>query len=343
MGLSYLYEPQAVYRGMRALWPRAASLSYTDTITAQRHHQHKSYEGNRIALMIYAVVDRNRLAAREERIMRLWLLGNGSKPGVAEWAERFRQRLQSVCTITAFDLSGQGDLSQTEADLALVVGGDGAILRAARQMGYQQRPVLGVNLGRLGFLAEVSPEEFLAQLDELISGRFRVTKHVMYECTITGPDQQRTALGLNEIVVYNGPPFRLIEIELYVEDELAARYGGDGFILSTPIGSTAHNLSAGGPILHQELAAFVVTFICPHMLTNRSLVDRADKTYRIRIPRAGPGTTLILDGQDLVPLSSQHTITVRQAPVWFQLVHLPSHRYYRTLRDKLHWSLSPPG
>ncbi|MCS7166890.1 MAG: NAD(+)/NADH kinase [Gemmatales bacterium] len=275
--------------------------------------------------------------------MRLWLFGNGAKPGVAEWAERLRDALQHVCTITAFDLTGQSDLSQSEADLALVVGGDGAILRAARQMGYRQRPVLGVNLGRLGFLAEVSPHELLAQLDQLVAGKFRVSRHVMYECTVTGPELQRTTLGLNEIVIYHGPPFRLIEIELYVEGELAARYGGDGFILSTPIGSTAHNLSAGGPILHQELAAFVVTFICPHMLTNRSLVDRADKTYCIRLPKAGPGTTLILDGQDSIPVSSQHTITVRQAPVWFQLVHLPGHSYYRTLRDKLHWSLSPPG
>lgn len=272
--------------------------------------------------------------------MRIWLLGNGAKPGAAEWAERLRSALASVCTITAFDLTGQADLSQSEADLALVVGGDGAILRAARQMGYRQRPVLGLNLGRLGFLAEVPPEEFLAQLDHLLQGRFSVTQHVMYECTVTGPEIRRTALGLNEIVIYNGPPFRLIEIELYVEDELAARYGGDGFILSTPIGSTAHNLSAGGPILHQELAAFVMTFICPHMLTHRSLVDRADKTYRICVPRCGTGTTLILDGQEMIPLSPDHVITVRQAPVSFQLVHLPEHSYYRTLRDKLHWSLS---
>lgn len=275
--------------------------------------------------------------------MRIWLLGNGAKPGVADWAERLRSALSSVCTITAFDLTGQSDLSQSEADLALVIGGDGAILRAARQMGYRQRPVLGLNLGRLGFLAEVQPEEFLSQLDQWLAGRFSVTRHVMYECTVIGPDMQQTALGLNEIVVYNGPPFRLIEIELYIEEELAARYSGDGFILSTPIGSTAHNLSAGGPILHQELAAFVVTFICPHMLTNRSLVDRADKTYRIRVPRCGAGTTLILDGQEMIAISPEHTLTVRQAPVWFQLVHLPGHSYYRTLRDKLHWSLSFAG
>jgi NAD+ kinase len=275
--------------------------------------------------------------------MRIWLLGNGAKPGVAEWAERLRAALQPVCSITAMDLTGQLDLSQSEADLALVIGGDGAILRAARQMGYRQRPVLGLNLGRLGFLAEVAPEECLAQLENLLAGRYTVTKHVMYECTVAAPNLQRTVLGLNDVVIYHGPPFRLIEIELCVEDELAARYSGDGFILSTPIGSTAHNLSAGGPILHQELAAFVVTFICPHMLTNRSLVDRADKTYRLRVLRCTSGTTLILDGQEMIPLTPEYVITVRQAPVWFQLVHLPSRSYYRTLRDKLHWSLSPPN
>jgi NAD+ kinase len=272
--------------------------------------------------------------------MKIWLLGNGARPGVAEWAERIRALLGE--RVTVFDLTGQADLAQSEADVALVIGGDGAILRAARQMAYRQRPVLGLNLGRLGFLAEVSPQEFLQHPEQLLAGQFSVSRHVMYECTVTSPADQRTILGLNEIVIYHGPPFHLIEIELYVEEELAARYSGDGFILSTPIGSTGHNLSAGGPILHQELAAFVVTYICPHMLTNRSLVDRADKSYRIRVPRCGPGTTLILDGQEIVPLSPQHTITVRQAPVWFQLVHLPGRSYYRTLRDKLHWS-TPPG
>jgi NAD+ kinase len=147
---------------------------------------------------------------------------------------------------------------------------------------------------------------------------------------------------LNEIVVYAGPPFHLIDIELAIDGELVSSFSGDGLIVSTPVGSTAHNLSAGGPILHQELPAFVITQICPHLLTNRSLVDRADKTYTIRLRRATTGTTLIVDGQELLPLTTEHRVTLRQAPVQFQLIKVPSRGYYRTLRDKLHWS-APPG
>jgi NAD+ kinase len=208
-------------------------------------------------------------------------------------------------------------------------------------MGYRQTPVLGINLGRLGFLADLSPEELRTVFPRVVQGEYRVTQHLMFECLLEGPGESRTFLGLNEIAVQTGPPFQIIDLDLIINGETVSRYSGDGLIVSTPIGSTAHSLSAGGPILGQELRAFVITPICPHALTSRPVVDSADKVYTIAIQRASPGVTLVIDGQEHVPLTPAHRLTVRKAPVTFQLVKVPGRSYYQTLRDKLHWGTQP--
>jgi NAD+ kinase len=278
--------------------------------------------------------------------MRILVLGNANKPGVKEEAQRLLPVLQQHADIAAIDLYREKDLAQVRADLAIVLGGDGAILRAARQMGYHQTPVLGVNLGKLGFLADLSPEELLQAFPCVARGEYRVTRHLMFECTVepadpTAPAPPGPCLGLNEVVVQAGFPFHMIEVELSMDGEIVSRFSGDGFILSTPIGSTAHNLSAGGPILGQELMSFVLTPICPHSLTTRPVVDSADKTYIIEVRRAAGGTSLIVDGQDIIPVTVGHRITVRKAPVQFGLVKVPGRSYYQTLRDKLRWGTQP--
>src|SRR5213079_1011235 len=162
---------------------------------------------------------------------------------------------------------------------------------------------------------------------------------VMYECVIEDPDGSPPPcfLGLNEVVVHAGPPFHMIDLDLVVDGETVSRFSGDGLILSTPVGSTGHNLSAGGPILGQELPAFVVTPICPHTLTNRPVVESADKVYTIDVQRDTPGTALIVDGQEIHPIRTGQRVTIRKAPVSFQLVKVPGRSYYQTLRDKLQW------
>jgi len=272
--------------------------------------------------------------------MRIFLLGNGTKPRVPLVAETLLPLLKEHCEIVVYDLAQQVDLSQHVADIALVLGGDGAILRAARQMGYRQVPVLGVNLGKLGFLADLSPEEVRTHLASLLRGEFTVTHHLMFECLVEGPAEHRAFLGLNETVVRSAT-HHLIDIDLTIDGALVATFSGDGLILSTPVGSTAHNLSAGGPILRQDLEAFVITPICPHTLTYRPLVDGADRIYTIQVLR-GSGGVLVVDGQYFVPLSLEHRVTFRKAPVRFQLIKVPGQGYYRTLRDKLHWG-APPG
>jgi NAD+ kinase len=274
--------------------------------------------------------------------MRIFVLGNASRPGVSEEAERLLPFLSATCCeVVVFDLRGATELPSEGADLALVLGGDGAILRAARQMGYRQTPVLGVNLGTLGFLADLSPEQLREAWPRVLQGEFRVTKHLMFECLVETPERQDTYLGLNEVSVHTGPPFHLIELDLLVDGQVVATIGGDGLIIATPIGSTAHSLSAGGPIVGQALQAFAITPINPHSLTMRPVVVSADEVFTIVPRRLSAGSALVIDGQTMLPLSPGHRVTVRRAPVSFQLVKVPGHNYYQTLRDKLRWGTGP--
>jgi NAD+ kinase len=273
--------------------------------------------------------------------LRLLILGNGQKPRVRKEAERLLPFFREHAQIVLVDLEQEQDLSKVQADIALVLGGDGAILRAARQMGYHQVPVLGVNLGKLGFLADLSPKDVCDCFPQVVRGDYRVTRHLMLECIVESPAASQTFLGLNEITVQAGAPFHMIDLDLSVDDEPVSRFSGDGLILSTPIGSTAHSLSAGGPILGQELSAFVITPICPHALTARPVVESADKTYTISIGQAGDGTWLVIDGQEVVELTHEHRVIVRRAPVTFGLVKVAGRSYYQTLRDKLRWGTPP--
>jgi NAD+ kinase len=223
-------------------------------------------------------------------------------------------------------------------------------------MGYRQVPAIGVNLGKLGFLAEVDPTEFPTALESLLAGDYQVVEHLMFECSVRpGPAARTTALrrsrqkaheaaagkllGLNEVVIQTGPPYHMFDIELVIDGEPITTYSADGLIVSTPVGSTAHSLAAGGPIVRQDLSAFVITPICPHTLTNRPLVDSSDKTYELIVRQ--PGATLVVDGQIQIPLAAGAAVTVHAAPVSFRLIKLPGHSFYRRLRTKLSWSGQP--
>jgi NAD+ kinase len=274
--------------------------------------------------------------------MNLYVLGNAQRKGVVEEANRLLPWLGQFCQVVLVDLHQQADLTAAPpADLALVLGGDGAILRAARQMGYHQVPVLGVNLGRLGFLADLDPEQLRDCFPQVVAGDFRVTRHLMFECLIEGDEAARTCLGLNEVAFHVLPPFHLLELDLQVDGEAVAKFHGDGLIISTPVGSTGHSLSAGGPILNQELDAFVITPICPHAISYRPVVDSADKVYTVALGEHSQEAALIVDGQQVLPLTPRQRVLVRRAPVTFGLVKVRGHSFYQTLRDKLRWGTLP--
>ncbi len=229
-----------------------------------------------------------------------------------------------------------------KADLAVVLGGDGAILRACRGFGLKQLPIVGINLGRLGFLADLSPDEFRSGIERLESRDYRVVHHLMFECEHrSASGLSRTYLGLNEAAIHSAGSLSMIDVELSIGDVPVTTYSADGLIISTPVGSTAHNLSAGGPILQQDMQAFVITPIAPHQLTNRPLVDGAEHVYRMKFPRVPEGVMLTIDGQIREPLKPGDEIIVRKAPVTFQLARFAGHSYYKTLHQKLGWGGNP--
>jgi NAD+ kinase len=224
------------------------------------------------------------------------------------------------------------------ADLVVVLGGDGSILRTARWMAYEQVPVLGVNLGTLGFLADVAREEVTTALAEIVAGRFRFVEHLMFECELwRGDGIVHRQLGLNETSILAGPPFAMIEVRLLVDGDLATTYRADGLIVSTPVGSTAYSLSAGGPIIRKDLDAFVFTPLNPHTLSNRPVVDSAARSYDLVVPRPNPGTTCVVDGRVVASIEPGDRIRVRRAAPRFTLVETSDRGYYRTLREKLGW------
>ncbi len=272
--------------------------------------------------------------------LRTLLLGAGQRPNVLPEAERLRPIIERHARIVAEDFTGTVDMSGQEADLAIVLGGDGAILRAAHQMGERQLPVAAVNLGKLGFLADLSPGELPEILRDFAAGRLRVIQHLMFQCLVFRQDAEEPAcrqLGLNEVVVWSGPTFAMMDLDLYVDSEWVTTYSCDGLILSTPVGSTAHSLASGGPILRKELQAFVISPISPHTLTNRPVVDSAERRYELVVARPNVGTSVVVDGHVLCTLQPGDRVRVQQAPQRFQLVAAPGHSYYNTLREKLGW------
>jgi NAD+ kinase len=223
------------------------------------------------------------------------LLGMTDRPDVVEQADKFRPQIEQYADIVLTDFAGDRDLSQVDADLAIVLGGDGTILRAAHQMDVNQMPVLGVNMGALGFLADLSPDELPNALPDVCAGKCRIVEHLMFHCRVVRDGEVlEERLGLNETAILGGAPFSILNLDLYVDSEWATTYSCDGLIISTPVGSTAHSLSAGGPILRKNLSGFVLLPVGPHALTMRPVVDSADHVFEVAMgQRVKAGSTVM--------------------------------------------------
>lgn len=252
--------------------------------------------------------------------------------------------IRNEADIVRVDRSFSSDLATDELDFVVVLGGDGSVLRAARQMARNQQPVVGVNLGRLGFLASLPRDSLDEHFPAIARGECRIVHHVMFECSVYRSGQPiARALGLNETAILGGPPYSMLDIDLFVDGEWATTYSCDGLIVATPVGSTAHSLSAGGPILRKTISAFVISPISPHTLTVRPVVDEANRRYEMVVPTPHETTAVVVDGQVLSPLVAGDRVRVEAAPTTFQLIEVAGQSDYRTLRQKLGWHGSLPG
>jgi len=276
----------------------------------------------------------------KEPDLKIVVLTGSDRPDIlAAWQDlqSFLSGVRGVSVVGAFS-SSEPIPEDLQADMVVVLGGDGSILRGCRQLGQRQLPILGVNLGRLGFLTDLSPAEFRKGLPQLKRGHYSIVEHLMFRCTHYLSDGMATTdLGLNEVTITSAGSLKMLDISLRIDNEDVTTFSCDGLIISTPVGSTAHNLSAGGPILRQELKVFVITPICPHTLTVRPIVDSADRTFRLSVKDAPPGVMVVIDGQIHRPLKGSDYVEICRAEQTLKLIRLPGHSYYGTLHRKLGW------
>ena len=231
------------------------------------------------------------------------------------------------------------ELLGRRCDLVVVVAGDGTFLGAARSLVDQDVPLLGVNLGRLGFLADVMPDEMPVRLNGILDGDFVEERRFLLEVAVErGAEHIFTGPALNEAVIHKSSMARLVEFETHIDGHLVSHQRSDGLIVATPTGSTAYALSGGGPILHPSLEAIVLVPICPHTLSSRPIVVGAGSVVEIVLgDGAETSVQLSCDGQTTMELAAGDRISIRKHRPDLRLIHPAGHDYYATLRAKLHW------
>lgn len=225
-----------------------------------------------------------------------------------------------------------------KVDLIVVLGGDGTLLSAARLVAGSQVPLLGINAGGLGFLTEVALEEMFPVLELVLAGRTSVIQRRLLEAVVRGGGGLRIRQSvLNDVVVNKGVLARIIDLETYIDEHYLTTFKADGLIISSPAGSTAYNLSAGGPIVHPALGCMILTPICPHTLTNRPIILPEDRTIRVSVGSVDGEVFLTLDGQVGYRMEEGDVLEVRTSPHRLCLIKSPHRSFYEVLRSKLRW------
>jgi NAD+ kinase len=232
-----------------------------------------------------------------------------------------------------------GEVEMPErVDLMLVLGGDGTMIATSRMLGDNQVPVIGVNYGGLGYLAEFPIEEMFPALEAILAGKYKVQQRFMLRVELwRGEELVTQNRVLNDVVVNKSALARIIEIEAYLNDQFVHSFRADGLIVATPTGSTAYNLSAGGPIIYPSMNAMVITPICPFTLSNRPIVVPDDSVIEVRLITENEDVALTLDGQVGFPLQARDRILIRKSNTAFNLVQPPNRNYFEVLRNKLKW------
>ena len=229
-----------------------------------------------------------------------------------------------------------------EIDLLVVVGGDGTLLRAGRRLDGNPIPLLGIHHGRLGFLVDIRPDELRNALHGVMSGEYRIENRITLSATITGSEHTRGPYpAINDVVIRNQDAVRMIEFETWLDDEFISVHRADGFIVSTPTGSTAYAMSSGGPVIHPGLEALAMIPVCPHTLSDRPVLVPADHTIKVvLIGGHNDRAMMTCDGQVNESLLAGETLHISSSTLHLKLVHPNSYRYFTVLRDKLNWGRS---
>jgi NAD+ kinase len=226
----------------------------------------------------------------------------------------------------------------SRADVLIVLGGDGTLLSVARLKGIESIPILGINLGGLGFLTETLKEEMFGVLEKVVAGDFETDKRLMLKATIYQAEKAiEQSTVLNDIVINKGALARIIDLETYIDGGYLTTFKADGLILSTPTGSTAYSLAAGGPIVYPSLDSIVMNPICPHTLTNRPLVLPDSVEVKVILKSANQDVHITLDGQAERPLGVGDSVEVKRAGAHIHLIKSPHKTYFELLRTKLRW------
>jgi NAD+ kinase len=274
-------------------------------------------------------------------VERVLVLSDESKVSIPETRRQLCRWLETRVEVIPAPGGFDGDLSNIEADLVVVLGGDGSILSTVRRMGRHQIPVVGVNFGKLGFLSEFEVGDLPEGLEPIIDGHYRESPRMRLEVQVQdGEEILHEGYALNDAVLSRSHN-RLVEIRIWAGDEEITTYGGDGVILSTPVGSTAYSLSAGGPIVHPEMEALLITPICSHTLTNRPLVLPVRDGIRCELIGEESACSLTLDGQVGFEVAAGYQVSCRQSAISALLVDSRRRTVYEVLRSKLHWGIQP--
>ena len=263
-----------------------------------------------------------------------WLNERGITLVAGPRVDRQQIEAETGCAIETLE---HDELAAT-ADIIVVLGGDGTMIATARMLGDREVPVLGINYGTLGYLTELHVDEMFPALEAILKGSYRLDRRVMLAAQVfRGAEKLLHDRVLNDVVISKSALARIIEIETWINKQFVNRFRADGLIVSTPTGSTAYSLSAGGPIIYPSMNAVVITPICPHTLSNRPLVVPDEVEIELVLKTPHEEVALTLDGQVGLPLEVEDRVLIRKSRTTFNLIEADSRNYFEVLRGKLRW------
>jgi NAD+ kinase len=289
--------------------------------------------------------------------MKVGILANIRKSGIRETLHPFAQWLvdkgmdvamsaglrEFACSgMDGVDVVPEENLAES-CDIVVAMGGDGTMLSAARHVGKTRKPVLGVNLGRLGFLAEVSPEDLYQRMEDVFAGHYGIEERMLLEARVKTNSGLQMFHALNDVVIEKTGISRLIQVQITVDGEFFADFRSDGIILSTPTGSTAYSLAAGGPVVVPTMDAMILCPICSHSLTARPTVLPGSSRVCFKLLSSQREVSVSIDGQNTARVTTQTTLEVGRADHFFRLITFKNQSYFELLRQKLQWGLPLPG